>query len=54
MSDTPRSDAFARAGAYYKDGDYSSTDGKQIVQIDDCRQLERELSQANLALADTL
>lgn len=42
MSDTPISDAAARRGAYYDDGDYSSTGGKQIVHISDARTLERE------------
>lgn len=44
---TPRTDAFARAGAYMKDGDYTSTQGKQFVHIDDARQLEQELNEAH-------
>jgi len=46
MSETPRTDAAAIAGAYMSSGDYSSTQGKQLVHIDVSRQLERELNAA--------
>lgn len=45
MSDTPRTDAEARMGAYLKDGDYASTCGHQHVHIDFARTLERENQQ---------
>ena len=47
---TPETDALARAGAYMKDGDYSSTQGKQFVHIDDARKLEQERDEARAEL----
>lgn len=50
-SDTPETDQQAREGAYFKPGDYNSTEGKQLVHIDFARKLERERNELKRKIA---